>query len=219
MSLRCRRQTLSHDSRPCLPAYWTNPSDASFRTYLADLSLRQHLRQLREDAAPPQPAGKDAAAAELDALSLSGVDAPERYASPHVLTFANRISISLRTPPYCRRDLGLFSVVSVTHVLTDGQRGGSTFSSRRPTPDGKVDCAHCGTMHAPGSQRSWFIGAFGRWFGGTLSCAFEARPERPAAAESAARPYGVLSLSCQDDAASGECRERVAQPGATAHAA
>lgn len=46
----------------------------------------------------------------------------------------------------------------------------------------KYECLHCGAFHAPGSarQRSWFVGAFGRWFGGTLSCAPTVPPVRRA---------------------------------------
>ncbi|CEH14129.1 hypothetical protein CBOM_02005 [Ceraceosorus bombacis] len=200
-------------------AYWTNPSDASFRTFLADLSLHQHLRQLHEDAPPVAPVlalssekqddiGSDA----LDELSIR---AAEQQTSPHVITFANRISISLRTPPYRRRDLGLFTVVSVTHVPTDGHRGSSNFSARRPGADGKVDCAHCGTRHVAGplQQKSWFVGAFGRWFGGTLSCALESRLDRADRAERADGgsastassgqtddDYGVLGMLAHDEA-------------------
>lgn len=105
-------------------AFTTKPSDESFRSYLTDLSIHDHLRRIQDhkDDVPD-------AAAEIDDTSS------------HVLTFANRISLSLRTPPYVRHDYALFSIVMVPHPATAS-----------PTPRR--------------ARTSWFIGVFGKWWHG-----------------------------------------------------
>lgn len=117
-------------------AHATKPTDASFRNYLTDLSLHQHLRHIKDQQ-------KGVAASKPPEQPL-----PSDQASPHVLTFANRISISLRTPPYVRHDYALFSIVMVSHP---------------PMPCGCAKDA-CATAHRP--RNSWYVGVFGKWWHG-----------------------------------------------------
>lgn len=64
----------------------------------------------------------------------------EKISSPHILTFANRISVSLRTPRYERRDFGIFCTVTVPRTTL-----------LRPN-----------SMHRPTSTR--YVGVFGKWW-------------------------------------------------------
>jgi hypothetical protein len=73
-------------------AYFTNPNEASFRSFLTDLSFQLYLRKLR--AAPATTASKQ-------------VD-------PHVLTFSNHVSIWLKTPRYKLQSCGFFTIVAMS---------------------------------------------------------------------------------------------------------
>lgn len=64
----------------------------------------------------------------------------EKSLSPHILTFANRISVSLRTPRYERRDFGIFCTVTVPRTTL---------------------LRHSST-HRPTSTR--YVGVFGKWW-------------------------------------------------------
>lgn len=144
-------------------AYWTKPSDASFRNYLTDLSLHQHLRHIQDQQKGGSAAAKTSVARQ-PASAASEQALPSDRTSPHVLTFANRISISLRTPPYVRHDYALFSIVMVSHPPSPCAPGLTYPASRQA----KSACSTCNTpdaaVHRP--RNSWYVGVFGRWWHG-----------------------------------------------------
>ncbi len=128
----------------------TNPSDASFRTYLTDMTFREHLR-----AYPP---GSGSGAADEQEHQENGAagngnvngngsgngngssDSQQHFhtqhqqhhlVSPHALTFANHVAVQVATPRYTRRDFGLFAIVSVArqHALSHSPSQSQSSSS------------------------------------------------------------------------------------------
>ncbi|KAF8757292.1 hypothetical protein RHS01_03874 [Rhizoctonia solani] len=84
-------------------AYVTNPSAASFRTFLTELAFRRHLSKLH-----------DASEADPPALTWArhslAIDAP-----PH-LQFATKASVSVRSSAHIFRSFGIFTIAAVTPV-------------------------------------------------------------------------------------------------------
>jgi len=119
---------------PSLQAYMSNPIDASFRTFLTDLSFHTHLRRMRS--------------------STSSLNGPA--SDSHVLTFSNRISIQLKTPAYVFRSFGLFSTV---HISSSSQGYAGRGASGKAVADQEE-----GGASKFGSKSAFFIGAFGHWW-------------------------------------------------------
>ncbi|EIN11630.1 hypothetical protein PUNSTDRAFT_124894 [Punctularia strigosozonata HHB-11173 SS5] len=128
-------------------AHLTNPSETSFRTFLTEQSFRQHLSR-------------------LDQSSEDAADADD-YALPHThkglgferpVHFANRASVSLRTPKHITHSFGILTVAA---VVPDAH-----------TRTSRADCAACTDDFEGASAAitdSWFVGAFGKWWrGGAL---------------------------------------------------
>ncbi|KAJ1598546.1 hypothetical protein NDA14_003197 [Ustilago hordei] len=153
-------------------AFWTNPSEASFRPFLTDLVFRQRLRLLDDqDAVHSSHVQSDnladtaskhiLSARKSDSNAFSSLLSTASYSSrPFALTFRSKVALSLRTPPFHRKDLGLLSIVTISqsmpsHSLYDQQR---TSQQNRPhaPPSGNVDRSIDCT--------SLFIGAFGKWW-------------------------------------------------------
>jgi hypothetical protein len=134
------------------PAYLTNPSENSFRAYLTEQSFRQHLSRL-DDATDDDPPSSDDIRYRYNPPPSSRPSA----ASCHVrnvencspLHFANRASVSLRTPKHVFHSFGIFTVAAMVPLSkSDG------------TPSDNRD----GSMISD----SWFIGAFGKWWRGGI---------------------------------------------------
>lgn len=153
-------------------AFWTNPSEASFRPFLTDLVFRERLRLLNdEDAAESHPHNAQAAsdtsttepsaARRSDPNAFSSLLSTASYSSgPFALTFGSRVALSVRTPPFHRKDLGLLSIVTISQSMplraAHDQPRALLSSKSNPRAssraDGTVDCT------------SLFLGAFGKWW-------------------------------------------------------
>ncbi|CAE6482893.1 unnamed protein product [Rhizoctonia solani] len=121
-------------------AYVTNPSAASFRTFLTELAFRRHLSKLH-DASEADPPALTWARHSLH------IDAP-----PH-LQFATRASISVRSSAHIFRSFGVLTIAAVTPV--------ADHRNKRPGGDAQTSFAS--------DQGRWFLGAFGKWWlGGAL---------------------------------------------------
>lgn len=128
-------------------AIWTNPGETSFRSYLTNLTLHEHLRQLRDDVRhQPASTGKTSTEEELEGATSTEARCITR-SSPHFLTFANRISVSLRTPAYRRRSYGLFSIVTVP---------------AQPDLPASIEGGRDGAKET-GLVSTQYIGLFGQW--------------------------------------------------------
>ncbi|KAH0827846.1 hypothetical protein J3R83DRAFT_3472 [Lanmaoa asiatica] len=136
-------------------AYLTNPTEISFRAYLTEQSFRQHLSHLDDLS--------DDSAAELDCThSRSRTNSSDRNVTVDRATlpfhFANRASVSLRTPKHVFHSFGICTIATTRGAAAPagGRRPSSTHNHapHRSDPGGFV------------SSDSWFVGAFGRWWHG-----------------------------------------------------
>ncbi|KAF8070199.1 hypothetical protein FPV67DRAFT_1779620 [Lyophyllum atratum] len=127
-------------------AYLTNPSENSFRTYLTEQSFRQHLSRLDDNA-------DDDDKRQMNSTSHSSKRST--FPTAHTLSydnsspfhFANRASISLRTPKHVFHSFGLFTVAAMVPL------------ARSARPDERETLI---------ISDSWYIGAFGRWWRGGI---------------------------------------------------
>ncbi|KAG8697296.1 hypothetical protein FRC08_006636 [Ceratobasidium sp. 394] len=127
-------------------AYVTNPSPASFRTFLTELAFRRHLSKLH-----------DASDAESPSLHWAR-HSHQIDAAPH-LQFATRASVSVRSSAHIFRSFGILTIAAVTPVGDHRAGTKSRNSSPAPVPVNAFASDH----------GRWFLGAFGKWwFGGTL---------------------------------------------------
>lgn len=120
-------------------AYVTNPSETSFRAYLTEQSFRHHLTRL-DDA-------QDDRQIDHRKHGLLDTSSPKHGSlDSEPFQFADRASVSLRTPKHFFRSFG---VLSIAAVLPSGGGGG------HPRLDGTNPSL---------ISNSWFIGAFGMWW-------------------------------------------------------
>jgi len=137
-------------------AYLTNPSENSFRTFLTEQSFRQHLSRLdyinEDEHCDPEDT--------RDAYSLIRKARLYRKSSTSTgngngndnqpFHFANRASVSLRTPKHVFHSFGVWTIAAVVPFPTDSGAGHGTDQDTSTILD------------------SWFIGAFGRWWRGGI---------------------------------------------------
>ncbi|KAJ4468162.1 hypothetical protein J3R30DRAFT_3306048 [Lentinula aciculospora] len=128
-------------------AYLTNPSENSFRAYLTELSFRQHLSRL-DDNTDDDPVVQETSSSNLS-FRTGTVDShrtlPFDNRSP--FHFANRASVSLRTPKHVFHSFGIFTIAAIIPLA-------KTDRALQDQHDGTTVCD------------SWFIGAFGKWWRG-----------------------------------------------------
>ena len=159
------------------PAWWSNPSDSSFRPFLTDFTFRERLRLLHEssDSSIASADVSDSSKSpEQDASKLSprNIQAHLFSTSPFAVTFGSRLSLSVRTPPYVRKDFRLFSVVTIYHsvplhfVGMSGEAASAKSRSQSAAEPGSAS----GTTS---DYTSIFIGAFGRWWVGVYALPFQ----------------------------------------------
>ncbi|SCZ89423.1 BZ3500_MvSof-1268-A1-R1_Chr1-1g01169 [Microbotryum saponariae] len=174
----------------------TNPSQATFRTHLTSLSFHTHLRRLSSSSSQSSPSRSDAksvAAAKVPSTSspstvpkaTNGKMDPK---TPHILSFSNRISLSVRTPSYHFKSYGLFSVVvmplsplpptntSNTSTSANVRSPSAVTTATATTPAHSSTCRRkkgpvtpATGIGAPSTdldilRADVWIGAFGRWF-------------------------------------------------------
>jgi hypothetical protein len=128
-------------------AYLTNPSENSFRAYLTEQSFRQHLSRLDDSNEEDHRTTRD----------FHPHHPPSRHnpnntgdnSSP--FHFADRASISLRTPKHAFHSFGIFTIAAmIPLVKSDNTLGRGAYRGGSMISD------------------SWFIGAFGKWWRGGL---------------------------------------------------
>ncbi|KAF8591007.1 hypothetical protein K439DRAFT_1381475, partial [Ramaria rubella] len=192
-----------------LIAYFTNPTEASFRAFLTELAFRQHISRLSEaqDLDPDDY--------EDDSRSSSGTRSPDHKGTrkhsalhghghghgsastaetPIVFHFANKASVSLRTPGYHFRSFAVltFAIVSPVEMAV----------APLPVPSSSHAHAHPPkpiSWSNPATHGAWFIGAFGRWWLG-LEMKMHPRQVRFAAQDDVALRERELTRARGDDA-------------------
>jgi len=140
---------LTLEKKACL----TNPTENSFRAYLTEQSFRRHLNNLDDSAddnnsIPDRRRSKSSSkTTTTSSTAASSVFTPDKGLSIH---FANRATISLRTPKHVFHSFGPFTIAATLPI--------SKAPNDRESRDGSAD---------PGSD-SWYVGAFGRWWKGGI---------------------------------------------------
>ncbi|KAG2342452.1 hypothetical protein BDR05DRAFT_934763 [Suillus weaverae] len=136
-------------------AYLTNPSETSFRAYLTEQSFRQHLSHLDDTTDESSDTDAQYSSRPVDHNTLTD-------RTPLPFHFANRASVSLRTPKHIFHSVGICTIAT-----TRGAAGPNGRSSSTTSPHGNANLAgvdHDGSVVSD----SWFIGAFGHWWRGGL---------------------------------------------------
>lgn len=152
-------------------AFWTNPSEASFRPFLTDLVFRERLRLLNDqDAVDSHAQNHDAAASpskdsgssrKSDPNAFSSLLSTASYSSgPFALTFGSKVALSVRTPPFHRKDLGLLSIVTISQSMPSR----SLHDQQRTSQQSKSHARGSGKLDGSVDCTSLFIGAFGKWW-------------------------------------------------------
>jgi hypothetical protein len=118
-------------------AYLTNPSENSFRAFLIEQSFRQHLTRLDVN---PDDDSHDNSTSSPNSHTLS-------FDNSSPFHFANRASISLRTPKHVFHSFGIITIAAMV-----------------PLPKSSSD-NHRDTLII---SDSWYVGAFGRWWRGGI---------------------------------------------------
>ncbi|KAF9227371.1 hypothetical protein BS17DRAFT_775381 [Gyrodon lividus] len=138
-------------------AYLTNPTEISFRAYLTEQSFRQHLSHLDDLT--------DDSGSELDC----GFSRPRARGSDRNTTldratlpfhFANRASVSLRTPKHVFHSFGICTIATT--------RGAAATPGGPSIGNSHGHTARSADLDGSVSSDSWFIGAFGHWWRGGL---------------------------------------------------
>lgn len=127
-------------------AYLTNPSENSFRAYLTEQSFRHHLSRLDDHVDDDQVAQDDFTTRSPPKMRTTpSGHAANKSSSFH---FANRASVSLRTPKHVFHSFAVFTIAAMVPL---SEAGASDDRDGRMISD------------------SWYIGAFGKWWrGGVL---------------------------------------------------
>ena len=136
---------LYHASNVDIPkAYLTNPSENSFRAYLTEQSFRHHLSRLDDNADDNQSSNhlRSPTSSKTTLTSPSHTFSASNNPPFH---FANRASISLRTPKHVFHSFAVFTIAAMVPLSKN---------SDGVTRDGWI------------ISDSWYIGAFGKWWRG-----------------------------------------------------
>ncbi|KAI0745979.1 hypothetical protein C8Q76DRAFT_688877 [Earliella scabrosa] len=135
-------------------AYLTNPSETSFRTYLTELSFKQHLSRLDEggqdDSASSDDSGVHFTLSRRPVLGTRKSGSNFDPTSP--FHFVNRASVSLRTPKHVFYSFGILTIAAVY----------PTGRSNTRSPGHAIQSEALGSLVSD----AWYIGAFGRWWRG-----------------------------------------------------
>ncbi|ORY33365.1 hypothetical protein BCR39DRAFT_463645 [Naematelia encephala] len=102
---RCYYSVGQNDDPELMPVAVTNPSEASFRSHLTELSFRRHLADIRED-------NEDESSAVPTPDKSHGTDVPP--IAP--FRFANHVALSLRTPAISYRSLCFLSLAFTSPI-------------------------------------------------------------------------------------------------------
>ncbi|BGP26599.1 proteophosphoglycan ppg4 [Rhodotorula toruloides] len=170
----------------CLLAYVTNPGPASFRTHLTSLSFHTHLRRLssspsRPPSLPRSPStlafdpasaptnaanGKESLLPTIQHAKRKGAAGakstpPSSSASTnrHILSFSNRISLSIRTPSYNFTSYYLFSTVYVP-----SSRPATAVAGLTKQQQIQAQRKHPELSALLGLGGELWLGIFGRWY-------------------------------------------------------
>lgn len=190
-------------------AYFTNPNEASFRAFLTELAFRQHLSRLSETQEGDTDEYDDDSRSHNGTRLLdykntrkhgtpqgSGLNHGHASASitetPIVFHFANKASVSLRTPGYHFRSFAVLTfaiALPVEMAIAPVPVPNPAHHTQPPKPI---------SWNNPSTHGTWFVGAFGRWWFG-LEMNMPPRQVRLTAQDDAALRERELVRSRGDD--------------------
>jgi hypothetical protein len=101
------------------PAYFTNPSESSFRSYLTEQSFRRHLSRLDD---PQERDNRDS-----DDLSPTSLES-----GSHSVHFSSRAAVSLRTPKHDFRSFAFFTIAAVLPSPANAKQQSSSAAPAHP---------------------------------------------------------------------------------------
>lgn len=149
-----------------LLAYLTNPSEASFRSYLTEQCFRHHLSRLDDSTDGDHSDSEDSGvhyslSSSSHDSSHSGQQSSRSHHidSPSSFHFSSRASVALRTPKHAFHSFAFFTIAA---VIPNPKPSTTRASSASNTDSAAAD--HEGGSPAP--KETWFLGAFGRWWRG-----------------------------------------------------
>ncbi|KAF5386035.1 hypothetical protein D9615_002492 [Tricholomella constricta] len=126
-------------------SYLTNPTENSFRAYLTEQSFRQHLSRLDDNADDDHK--RQSSSARPAKRTTFPTAHTLSYDNSSPFHFANRASISLRTPKHVFHSFGLFTIAAMVPL------------ARTARLDERENLI---------ISDSWYVGAFGRWWRGGI---------------------------------------------------
>ncbi|EJU04276.1 hypothetical protein DACRYDRAFT_20856 [Dacryopinax primogenitus] len=173
-------------------AYFTNPNEASFRTFLTELTFRRHLTQLHiplddkskstsvtvykgtgAGSAVSKSSDVGAEKGSANKSSLSSIGGKQQTG----LLFTNRAAVTFRTGPHKLRSLGIFSI-GIVQPVVNPPAPGEVISKPPSSKAGRLSSAINGTASTLADESAtpveelpglWIIGTFGTWWiGGPL---------------------------------------------------
>lgn len=128
-------------------AYLTNPTENSFRAYLTEQSFRQHLSRLDDNVDEDQKQQTNSGSRYPYKRSYLATAHALSFDNSSPFHFANRASVSLRTPKHVFHSFGLFTIAAMVPLAR---------STRTDERDALM------------ISDSWYVGAFGRWWRGGI---------------------------------------------------
>jgi hypothetical protein len=159
-----------------LAAYLTNPTETSFRTYLTEQSFRQHLSRLDDGIDEDHILEKSAPISSNFRHGAMSARHTLPFDNRSPFHFANRASISLKTPKHVFHTFGIFTIAAMVPLAK---------SDRLAQHDTSM------------ISDSWFIGAFGKWWrGGVLEAWYQDVIARPT--EEGSWSSGILGMKTVD---------------------
>ena len=163
----------------------------TFRTHLTSLSFHTHLRRLSDSSPPaPKPGLKTDATTKLPHQRAH----LGKQTAGHVLSFSNRISLSVKTPPYSLRSYCFFSTVVMAPPppsrFFNSQKNGRIGNKGETVIEEGVDPEFDEEAEVGGL----WIGAFGRWYAWNLGGEESEEDDRR---ERLAK--GVLAIEIEND--------------------
>lgn len=150
-------RVLTHPVHVAL-AYLTNPSEASFRSYLTEQCFRHHLSRLDDASDGDHSDSEDSGVHYSLSSSSNGPSSSRHIDSPSSFHFSSRASVALRTPKHAFHSFVFFTIAAVIPNPKPYSRPIATPASSSPDPTADHD--------GSSAKETWFLGAFGRWWRG-----------------------------------------------------
>ncbi|TFY72131.1 hypothetical protein EVG20_g877 [Dentipellis fragilis] len=193
-----------------LLAYYSNPSETSFRSYLTEQSFRHHLSRLHDAPDGDHTDSEDFGIHYTSKRSTSGPSSHSDAldACSPSFPFSNRASVALRTSKHAFHSFGFFTIAAVipnnfsgrsSSPSSQGTSRSSSTSSSGLSELARRSSASDSDLDDSSHKESWFIGAFGRWWrGGVIEASWPNPSDGRAKCDEEAWSSGILNIKALD---------------------